>query len=330
MPVVSARSSRLIRTPRRFIDDEGGAQAGGGPPRVAPALDPTSASPGRGPGRPRRFANPAPALRPIPAADPDPGAPPPTPAGRRALLRQPTFTWGTPPHRDDTPTGGHGASRPSPFSPGPCPSPSPGPQPPLEAVSAPEPRPLEQPAHSMRTRSRRLEPPPSPPLPPGPLQTELRPVSPQEPLQDGGAQAPSSPPPPCPADSDGILPQPPKLREEEPGGVSLGAVAERCRDSETQTDGGPKVESPGGEREQEVVPVPPPSELSKVTELELTQNLANHSLCMSAMDKRMVNLLKAAKVQLIKIDQQKHWKAQQVNSPTPACSLSLSCLLSYS
>ncbi|XP_060678218.1 LOW QUALITY PROTEIN: histone-lysine N-methyltransferase 2B-like, partial [Hemiscyllium ocellatum] len=322
MPVVSARSSRLIRTPRRFIDDEGGAQAGGGPPQVSPAPEPTPPPPGRGPGRPRRCATPA--LRCPPAADPDPRAPAPPPAGRRALLRQPTFTWGTPPHRDDPPTGGFGASRPSPFSPGPAPaSPSPAPQPPAEVASAPEPRPPEQPAHSMRTRSRRSEPLPPPPLPPGPLQTELRPVSPRGSPQDGGVQAPGSPPPPRPADSDGTLPEPPALREEEeegPGGVSEGAVAERCRDSETQTDGGPKVESPGGEREQEQeqVPVPPPAELSKVTELELTQNLANHSLCMSAMDKRMVNLLKAAKVQLIKIDQQKHWKAQQQLTLQPA------------
>ncbi|XP_038668949.1 uncharacterized protein LOC119974252 [Scyliorhinus canicula] len=91
---------------------------------------------------------------------------------------------------------------------------------------------------------------------------------------------------------------------------------ETSRDNETQTDGGVKPEIIGDETpEREEDPSTPDSEPVRIAEAEITQSLANHSLCMSAMDKRMVNLLKAAKVQLIKIDQQKQWKSQQSLSP---------------
>ncbi|XP_048476557.1 histone-lysine N-methyltransferase 2B-like [Rhincodon typus] len=355
MPVVSARSSRLIRTPRRFVDDEGGAERGGGP-RAMPAPDPCPPPSGRGPGRPRRNPTaPTPCRPPTSAqpADPQPGSlsSPPSPApqlsalppsGHRSLLRQPTFTWGTPPDRPETPRGvfgglhlspvSHSAALPPPYS---CLAPDPA----SEEGSTPEPRPLEPPpsppAHSMRTRSWRPEPglthpqapPPSPPPPPGPPETEPR-LSPQGEQDERDTPTPSSSPQPPPSSpplpgvqehGDSTAPQSPEGREgeqgeeEEVGGVLEGPT-ERSRDRETQTDGGPKAESvgdvsPGGEQEEGSVT--PPLELSKEMELERTQNLANHSLCMSAMDKRMVNLLKAAKVQLIKIDQQKHWKSQQ-------------------
>ncbi|XP_067874843.1 histone-lysine N-methyltransferase 2B-like [Heterodontus francisci] len=410
MPVVSARSSRVIKTPKRFIDDEGAAyrpapaQAPAGPSVCVPDVCKTPGRRRRQPSSPLRLLRgsgksgeaPEPVtetgLRQSPPASPSsPASPSPCPHGkRRAILRQPTFTWTTPPGLSEAandclsqkPTfdsfqlspftledvvlspaqlpfpalssdsGSEEAAaldpRPPQASPTPLPlpvAPSPAACPPSHRAQSQRSRtsPAEQstPARTMRTRSWRpaAEELPRSPSPAAPLVAGTRP-SPTR--QEGeGEQAPCPPLPsrqPSPEREAGrtcqdggttgpaessLEPAVKVEQEEERGEQEVGSEVgdqptpseglEMSRDSATQTDGGVKLESLGARTpEREEGRSTPPSELIESSEPARTQTLASHSLCMSAMDKRMVKLLKAAKVQLIKIDQQKHWKSQQL------------------
>lgn len=81
MPVVSARSSRVIKTPRRFMDED--------PPKppkveVSPLRPPVATSP---------LAPQEPAPAPSPPRAPTPPTPIPLPEKRRSILREPTFRW---------------------------------------------------------------------------------------------------------------------------------------------------------------------------------------------------------------------------------------------
>ncbi|KAL4697800.1 hypothetical protein H8957_001255 [Semnopithecus entellus] len=83
MPVVSARSSRVIKTPRRFMDED--------PPKppkveVSPVLRPPITT------SPLVPQEPAPVPSP-PRAPTPPSTPVPLPEKRRSILREPTFRW---------------------------------------------------------------------------------------------------------------------------------------------------------------------------------------------------------------------------------------------
>ncbi|XP_072324982.1 histone-lysine N-methyltransferase 2B-like isoform X2 [Scyliorhinus torazame] len=377
MPVVSARSSRVIKTPRRFIDDEAG---GCRPAQTKASPDSFPPPESHVPGRPRRSSPPP--CRPaaetvdLPAdaslRQTPPASPPTSPRAlsrRRTILRQPTFTWTTPPDQAES-TKDLLSSKPSfdslqlsPFtledvllSPARLPFPalssdsgseeavSIEPHPPQALPAPPAPPPSSSsapclqsqgpkggpgdqsaPGHAMRTRSWRpaAGEPPQPLSPAAPPEAEPCPeeeqpncsapsqASPQHKAEQisevGCATRPDESSLELPTEGDGDGPS--EVREQPKPAECL----ETSRDNETQTDDGVKPEIIDDETpEREEDPSTPHSEPIGKAEAEITQSLANHSLCMSAMDKRMVNLLKAAKVQLIKIDQQKQWKSQQL------------------
>uniref|UniRef100_A0A8C3F1C6 [histone H3]-lysine(4) N-methyltransferase n=1 Tax=Chrysemys picta bellii TaxID=8478 RepID=A0A8C3F1C6_CHRPI len=81
MPVVSARSCRLIRPPRRFMDE---------PPPTTPGQE---VGPGQPPRSPDEYPSPLSSPPPSPGLSP-PASPLPTLLGkRRSILREPTFRW---------------------------------------------------------------------------------------------------------------------------------------------------------------------------------------------------------------------------------------------
>lgn len=95
MPVVSARSSRLIRTPRRFMDEPHSPTPAlpRPPPEPEPVEEPSPQAPA--PPRSPTVADSSPASSPPVSPVPSPPASPapPAPGQRRAILREPTFRW---------------------------------------------------------------------------------------------------------------------------------------------------------------------------------------------------------------------------------------------
>ncbi|XP_069769185.1 histone-lysine N-methyltransferase 2B-like, partial [Narcine bancroftii] len=175
-----------------------------------------------------------------------------------------------------------------PRPPSPPPQTPPSPLPPSPAPpEANSPSPLPAPPSSPPDiPEQRESPPPSPPLPEPP--SPLTPPCPTVKAEKGeeGAEYPECPEP-CTS---------PQLSPSSPLPVS--------RDRQTQTE--------AADVKREVV------EEGEEAKLETPDAVpqCRPTLCMSAMDERMVNLLKAAKVQLIKIDQQKYWKSQQLAGQT--------------
>ncbi|XP_029768980.1 LOW QUALITY PROTEIN: histone-lysine N-methyltransferase 2B [Terrapene carolina triunguis] len=103
MPVVSARSCRLIRPPRRFMDEpprrapRAKAPEMGGPPRGEPPVPQQAPGQEVAPGQPPRSPDEHPS--PLSSPPPSPGLSPPAsplptlPGKRRSILREPTFRW---------------------------------------------------------------------------------------------------------------------------------------------------------------------------------------------------------------------------------------------
>ncbi|XP_072123014.1 histone-lysine N-methyltransferase 2B-like [Mobula birostris] len=284
MPVVSARSSRLIRTPRRFMDEELV------PPRATIPPPPSSFSSSSSSSSSSTDATPPHSPSSSSPTRSVTGAPEPTaPAGLPAS---------SPLHPRDSPL--HRGQDMDTLSPPPC-SPDPG-------TAPAKPR-------GVRTRSM------------GPRVSSSRPSSPHPESRVGedgtmGVRVVSSLPPEAAASElEGFT-----HAEEEQEGEPVSLEVERppsphspplpqqhvevLRDGQTQTEAADVTREEGGQEDQQEVEEGGEEGGADPSLQPLSPSC--QPLLMSAMDERMVNLLKAAKVQLIKIDQQKQWKSQQL------------------
>ncbi|XP_077889202.1 histone-lysine N-methyltransferase 2B isoform X1 [Ictidomys tridecemlineatus] len=295
MPVVSARSSRVIKTPRRFMDED--------PPKppkveVSPILRPPITT------SPPAPQEPAPAPSP-PRAPTPPSTPVPLPEKRRSILREPTFRW-TSLTREPPPP---------PPAPPPAPSPPPAPVTPSRRpllLRAPQFTPSE--AHLKIYESVLTTPlgapeapePEPPPADDSPAEPEPRAVGRTNhlslPLFAPVVTTPVKaevPPHGAPPLSNGQQPQP-QAQLQQP----LQAL---------QTQLLPQAQPP---QQLQVQPQPspqhtPPLEKARMTSLS--------SLPLSGVEEKMFSLLKRAKVQLFKIDQQQQ---QKVAAAMPVSKLS--------
>nr|XP_036877488.1 histone-lysine N-methyltransferase 2B isoform X3 [Manis javanica] len=280
MPVVSARSSRVIKTPRRFMDED--------PPKppkveVSPLRPPVATSP---------LAPQEPAPAPSPPRAPTPPTPIPLPEKRRSILREPTFRW----------TSLTRELPPPPPAPPPAPPPIPvtpsrrplllrAPQftpseahlkiyesvlttPPLGAPETPEPEPPPtddspaEPEPRAAGRTNHLSLPRFAPVVVTPVKAEV-------------------PPPGAPAPNSGQ--QQPQAQLQQP----LQALHTQLL---------PQALPPQQ-------PQSPPQERARITSLG--------SLPLSGVEEKMFSLLKRAKVQLFKIDQQQQQKVASTMPPSP-------------
>lgn len=275
MPVVSARSSRVIKTPRRFMDEDPSK-----PPKVE--VSPTP----RPPVAISPLAPQEPAPAPSPPCAPTPlSIPVPLPEKRRSILREPTFRWTSltrelPPPPPAPPPAPPPPPPPAPVTPSRRPLLLRAPQftpseahlkiyesvlttPPLGAPEAPEPEPPpadESPAEPEPRavgRTNHLSLPRFAPVVTTPVKAEVH-------------------PPGAPALSNG---QQPQAQLQQPLQVS-------------QTQLLPQAPTPQQ---------PPPQQLPP---LEKTRTAGMGSIPLSGVEEKMFSLLKRAKVQLFKIDQQ--------------------------
>uniref|UniRef100_A0A8C8YHN3 Histone-lysine N-methyltransferase 2B n=1 Tax=Prolemur simus TaxID=1328070 RepID=A0A8C8YHN3_PROSS len=298
MPVVSARSSRVIKTPRRFMDED--------PPKppkveVSPILRPPIAT------SPLVPQEPAPAPSP-PRAPTPPSTPVPLPEKRRSILREPTFRW----------TSLTRELPPPPPAPPPVPSPPPAPAtasrrplllrapqftpseahlkiyesvlttPPLGAPEAPEPEPPPaddspaEPEPRAVGRTNHLSLPRFAPVVATPVKAEV-------------------PPPGAPALSNG---QQPQAQLQQP----LQAL---------QTQLPPQALPPQQPQLQPQLQLQTPPSPQQIPPLEKARIAGLGSLPLSGVEEKMFSLLKRAKVQLFKIDQQQQQKVASSMPPSP-------------
>lgn len=285
MPVVSARSSRVIKTPRRFMDED--------PPKppkveVSPTLRPPIAISPLAPQEPAPVPSPPCAPTPLPT-------PVPLPEKRRSILREPTFRW----------TSLTRELPPPPPAPPPAPPPPPAPVTPSRRpllLRAPQFTPSE--AHLKIYESVLTTPPlgapeaPEPEPPPAdesPVEPEPRAVGRTNhlslprfaPVVATPVKA-EVPPPGIPAPSNG---QQPQAQLQQP----LQAL---------QTQLLPQA-LPPQQPQLQLQPQPPPQQPSP---LEKARIADLGSLPLSGVEEKMFSLLKRAKVQLFKIDQQQQQK----------------------
>uniref|UniRef100_A0A8C6GJ69 Histone-lysine N-methyltransferase n=1 Tax=Mus spicilegus TaxID=10103 RepID=A0A8C6GJ69_MUSSI len=290
MPVVSARSSRVIKTPRRFMDEDPPK-----PPKVEASIvrPPVATSP------------PAP-QEPVPVSSPPrvptpPSIPVPLPEKRRSILREPTFRW----------TSLTRELPPPPPAPPPAPSPPPAPATPSRRpllLRAPQFTPSE--AHLKIYESVLTPPPlgaletPEPELPPAddsPAEPEPRAVGRTNhlslprfvPVVTTPVKV-EVPPHGAPALSEGQqlqLQQPPQALQTQ-------LLPQALPPQQPQAQPPPSPQHT------------PPLEKARVTSLG--------SLPLSGVEEKMFSLLKRAKVQLFKIDQQQQQKVAASMPLSPA------------
>lgn len=287
MPVVSARSSRVIKTPRRFMDED--------PPKppkveVSPTLRPPIAT------SPLAPQEPAPAPSP-PRAPTPPSTPVPLPEKRRSILREPTFRW-TSLTRELPP---------------PPPAPPPAP-PPLPAPVTPSRRPLLLRAPQFTPSEAHLK--------------IYESVLTTPPL--GAPEAPEPEPPP--ADDSPAEPEPRALgRTNHLSLPRFAPVVATPIKAEMPSPGAPapssgqqphaQLQQPLQALQTQLLPpaLPPQQSLlqpqlqlqpppQQAPPLEKARIAGLGSLPLSGVEEKMFSLLKRAKVQLIKIDQQQQQK----------------------
>ncbi|XP_004463182.2 histone-lysine N-methyltransferase 2B isoform X1 [Dasypus novemcinctus] len=301
MPVVSARSSRVIKTPRRFMDED--------PPKppkveVSPSLRPPVAI------SPLAPQEPAPAPSP-PRAPTPPSTPVPLPEKRRSILREPTFRW----------TSLTRELPPPPPAPPPAPPPPPSPAPATPSrrpllLRAPQFTPSE--AHLKIYESVLTTPlgapeasePESPPADDSPAEPEPRAVGrtnhlslPRFAPAIATPVKAEGPPHGAPALSNG---QQPQTQLQQP----LQALQPPLLPQAPPPSQQPQPQLQPQLEPQPPLP-PPPQQLS----LEKAQTVDLASLPLSGVEEKMFSLLKRAKVQLFKIDQQQ--QQQKVASSIP-------------
>lgn len=290
MPVVSARSSRVIKTPRRFMDEDPPK-----PPKVEASIvrPPVATSP------------PAP-QEPVPVSSPPrvptpPSTPVPLPEKRRSILREPTFRW----------TSLTRELPPPPPAPPPAPSPPPAPATPSRRpllLRAPQFTPSE--AHLKIYESVLTPPPlgaletPEPELPPAddsPAEPEPRAVG-----RTNHLSLPRFVP---------VVTTPVKV-EVPPHGAPALSEGQQLQLQQPpqalQTQLLPQALPPQQPQAQ-----PPPSP-QHTPPLEKARVSSLGSLPLSGVEEKMFSLLKRAKVQLFKIDQQQQQKVAASMPLSPA------------
>lgn len=288
MPVVSARSSRVIKTPRRFMDED--------PPKplkveVSPTLRPPVAT------SPLAPPEPAPAPSP-PRAPTPPSTPVPLPEKRRSILREPTFRW-TSLTRELPP---------------PPPAPPPAPPPPPAPVT-PSRRPLLLRAPQFTPSEAHLK------IYESVLTTPLGAPEAPEPEPPPADDSPAEPEPRAVGRTNHLsLPRfapvvatPVKAEVLVPGAPAL-SNGQQCQAQLQQ----PLQALPAQLLLQALAQPPqlqPHLHLQPPSPLDKARTAASGSLPLSGVEEKMFSLLKRAKVQLFKIDQQQ--QQQKVASLMP-------------
>ncbi|XP_021022216.1 histone-lysine N-methyltransferase 2B isoform X2 [Mus caroli] len=289
MPVVSARSSRVIKTPRRFMDEDPPK-----PPKVEASIV-----------RPPVATSPLAPQEPVPVSSPPrvptpPSTPVPLPEKRRSILREPTFRW----------TSLTRELPPPPPAPPPAPSPPPAPATPSRRpllLRAPQFTPSE--AHLKIYESVLTPPPlgaletPEPELPPAddsPAEPEPRAVG-----RTNHLSLPRFVP---------VVTTPVKV-EVPPHGAPALSEGQQLQLQQPpqalQTQLLPQALPPQQPQAQ-----PPPSP-QHTPPLEKARVASLGSLPLGV-EEKMFSLLKRAKVQLFKIDQQQQQKVAASMPPSPA------------
>lgn len=285
MPVVSARSSRVIKTPRRFMDED--------PPKppkveVSPTLRPPVAT------SPLAPQEPAPAPSP-PRAPTPPPTPVPLPEKRRSILREPTFRW-TSLTRELPP---------------PPPAPPPAP-PPLPAPVTPSRRPLLLRAPQFTPSEAHLK------IYESVLTTPLGAPEAPEPEPPPADDSPAEPEPRAVGRTNHLsLPRfapvvatPLKAEVPPPGALAPSSGQQPQAQLQQplqafQTQLLPQALPPQQSQLQPQLQLLPPQQPPP---LEKARIAGLGSLPLSGVEEKMFSLLKRAKVQLIKIDQQQQQK----------------------
>lgn len=286
MPVVSARSSRVIKTPRRFMDED--------PPKppkveVSPLRPPVAVSP---------LAPQEPAPAPSPPCAPNPlSIPVPLPEKRRSILREPTFRW-TSLTRELPP---------------PPPAPPPAPPPPPAPVN-PSRRPLLLRAPQFTPSEAHLK-----------IYESVLTTAPL-----GAPEAPEPEPPPV--DESPAEPEPRAVgRTNHLSLPRFAPVVTTPVKVEVPPSGSPplsngrqpqaQVQQPLQALQTQLLPqaLPPlqPQLQLQPPALEKARIAGLGSLPLSGVEEKMFSLLKRAKVQLFKIDQQQQQQQQKVASLMP-------------
>ncbi|XP_064436789.1 histone-lysine N-methyltransferase 2B isoform X6 [Mirounga angustirostris] len=291
MPVVSARSSRVIKTPRRFMDED--------PPKplkveVSPTLRPPVAT------SPLAPPEPAPAPSP-PRAPTPPSTPVPLPEKRRSILREPTFRW-TSLTRELPP---------------PPPAPPPAPPPPPAPVT-PSRRPLLLRAPQFTPSEAHLK------IYESVLTTPLGAPEAPEPEPPPADDSPAEPEPRAVGRTNHLsLPRfapvvatPVKAEVPVPGAPAL-SNGQQCQAQLQQ----PLQALPAQLLLQALAQPPqlqPHLHLQPPSPLDKARTAASGSLPLSGVEEKMFSLLKRAKVQLFKIDQQQQQqKVASLMPPSP-------------
>ncbi|XP_027473425.1 histone-lysine N-methyltransferase 2B isoform X4 [Zalophus californianus] len=291
MPVVSARSSRVIKTPRRFMDED--------PPKplkveVSPTLRPPVAT------SPLAPPEPAPAPSP-PRAPTPPSTPVPLPEKRRSILREPTFRW-TSLTRELPP---------------PPPAPPPAPPPPPAPVT-PSRRPLLLRAPQFTPSEAHLK------IYESVLTTPLGAPEAPEPEPPPADDSPAEPEPRAAGRTNHLsLPRfapvvatPVKAEVPLPGAPAL-SNGQQCQAQLQQ----PLQALPTQLLPQALAQPPqvqPHLHLQPPSPLDKARTAASGSLPLSGVEEKMFSLLKRAKVQLFKIDQQQQQqKVASLMPPSP-------------
>lgn len=295
MPVVSARSSRVIKTPRRFMDED--------PPKplkveVSPTLRPPVAT------SPLAPPEPAPAPSP-PRAPTPPSTPVPLPEKRRSILREPTFRW----------TSLTRELPPPPPAPPPAPPPPPVPVTPSRRpllLRAPQFTPSE--AHLKIYESVLTTPLGAPEAPePEPPPADDSPAEP-EPRAVGRTNHLSlprfAPVVPTPVKAEVPLPGAPALSN---GQQSQAQLQQPLQALPTQLL--PQALPPQQPQLQPHLQLQPQAPPQQPSPLDKARTAGLGSLPLSGVEEKMFSLLKRAKVQLFKIDQQQ--QQQKVASLMP-------------
>lgn len=304
MPVVSARSSRVIKTPRRFMDEDPPK-----PPKVEVSI-----------ARPPVATSPLAPQEPVPVPSPPrvptpPSTPVPLPEKRRSILREPTFRW-TSLTRELPPP----PPAPPPASSPPAPSPPPTPATPSRRpllLRAPQFTPSE--AH-LKIYESVLTPPP-----PGALETP-------EPELPPADDSPAEPEPRAVGRTNHLsLPRfvpvvttPIKVEVPHNGTPALSNGQQLQTQLQQppqalQTQLLPQALPPQQPQVQPQVQLQPPPSPQQTPPLEKAPGASLGPLPLSGVEEKMFSLLKRAKVQLFKIDQQQQQKV--------AASMSVSAVL---
>ncbi|XP_045148649.1 histone-lysine N-methyltransferase 2B [Echinops telfairi] len=269
MPVVSARSSRVIKTPRRFMDED--------PPRPSKVE-----------------------VSPIPT-------PAPLPEKRRSILREPTFRWTS-------------LTRELPPPPAPPPPAPPPVQPPAPPPPPPPPPPLPPPPPALTTPSRRPLLLRAPQFTPSEAHRKIyESVLTTPPL--GTPEAPEPEPPPAddsPAEAEPravgrtnhlslprfapVVASP--VKAEEPPQEAPPLSNEQQPLAQPQ----PPQQALQAQQAQLLPSQQPPMQVQPPSPLEKARLAGLGSLPLSGVEEKMISLLKRAKVQLFKIDQQQQQK----------------------